>query len=159
MIDDVDLKILSIVQADARTPRDEIARQVGLDPSAIAGRIERLEKRGIISGYLARLSPRALGLELTAFVFVQTDCRQEAAKTAALLAKIPEVLEVHRVAGKDCYLVKVRVANTEALGRLVREKLEAIRFVRSTETTIVLKTLKETARLPLKRLAPRTASA
>jgi Lrp/AsnC family leucine-responsive transcriptional regulator len=159
MIDDVDLKILSIVQADARTPRAEIARRAGVEPAAIAGRIKKLERRGVISGYPARLSPKALGLGLMAFVFVKTDGREGAEKTAALLAKVPEVLEVHRVAGDDCYLVKVRVANTEALGRLLRDKFETIRFVRSTQTTVVLKTLKETDLLPLGQSPARAASA
>jgi Lrp/AsnC family leucine-responsive transcriptional regulator len=67
----------------------------------------------------------------------------------ALLAQIPEVQEVHHVAGEDCYLVKVRVADTEALGALLREKVGAVKNVRSTRTTIVLGTLKETHRLPI----------
>lgn len=152
MIDDIDLKILSIVQADARTSYAEIARQIGLEPGAISGRIQKLERRGIISGYPAQLSPKALGLELMAFVFVKTEGREDPSKTAALLARIPEVMEVHRVAGADCYLAKVQVANTEALARLLRDKFETIPSVCSTETTIVLKTLKESARLPLKKL-------
>jgi Lrp/AsnC family leucine-responsive transcriptional regulator len=78
---------------------------------------------------------------LVAFVFVQTRLRDP--KTATLLARIPEVEELHRIAGEDCYVVRVRVANTEQLGRLVRDKIERIRSVHSTRTTIVLKTLKE----------------
>ncbi|HLF83409.1 MAG TPA: Lrp/AsnC ligand binding domain-containing protein [Blastocatellia bacterium] len=76
-----------------------------------------------------------------AFVFVQTQFRK--AKTAALLARIPEVEELHRIAGEDCYLVRVRVASTEQLGRLVRDKIERISSVHSTRITLVLKTLKD----------------
>jgi Lrp/AsnC family transcriptional regulator, leucine-responsive regulatory protein len=78
---------------------------------------------------------------LVAFVFVQTRLRD--LKIATLLARIPEVEELHRVAGEDCYVVRVRVSNTEQLGRLVRDKIERIKSVRSTRTTLVLKTLKD----------------
>jgi ATPase subunit of ABC transporter with duplicated ATPase domains len=66
-----------------------------------------------------------------------------------VLAGRPEVQELHHVAGEDCYLVKVRVADTAELGRLLREKVGVIGSVRSTRTTIVLETIKETGRLPL----------
>ena len=66
-----------------------------------------------------------------------------------ILARIPEVLEVHHVAGEDCYLVKVRTANTEALGRLLREKIGSIDAVTSTRSTIVLETMKETTDVPV----------
>jgi Lrp/AsnC family leucine-responsive transcriptional regulator len=78
---------------------------------------------------------------LVAFVFVRTQLRD--LKTATLLAKIPEVEELHRLAGKDCYVVRVRVESTEELGRLVRDKIERIKSVHSTRTTLVLKTLKD----------------
>jgi len=78
---------------------------------------------------------------LVAFVFVQT--RLLGSKTATQLARIPEVEELHRIAGDDCYVVRVRVANTEHLGRLVRDKIERIKSVNSTRTTLVLKTLKD----------------
>ena len=81
---------------------------------------------------------------LVAFVFVQTWARERNA--AVLLARIPEVEEVHRVAGEDCYVVRVRVSNTEQLGSLVREKIERIKAVCSTRTTLVLKTVKDKGR-------------
>src|SRR6266705_4509855 len=77
---------------------------------------------------------------LVAFVFVQTQLRD--LKTATLLARIPEVEELHRIAGEDCYVARVRVESTEELGRLVRDKIERIKSVHSTRTTLVLKTLK-----------------
>ena len=78
---------------------------------------------------------------LVAFVFVQT--RFRGGNTATSLARIPEVEELHRIAGEDCYVVRVRVASTDALDRLVREKIERIKSVHSTRTTLVLKTLKD----------------
>lgn len=81
---------------------------------------------------------------LVAFVFVRTDAPDRDA--AALLARIPQVVEVHRVAGEDCYLLKVCLSSTAELGWLVRERIERIESVRSTRTTIVLKTVKERGR-------------
>lgn len=78
---------------------------------------------------------------LVAFVFVQTEFRDQ--KTATLLARIPEVEELHRIAGEDCYVVRVRVTGTDELDRLVRNKIERIKSVRSTRTTLVLKTFKD----------------
>lgn len=78
---------------------------------------------------------------MLAFVFLKTTpLRADAAK---LVSRIPEVEEVHRVAGEDSYIVRVRVANTEDLGRFVRDKIETIKSVSSARTTLVLKTLKD----------------
>jgi len=149
MIDEVDKKILTIIQNDARTPNAEIARRIGMAPSAVFERIRKLEAQGIIQGYEARLNPHALGLGLLAFIQVRTEGLAGTMQTGAQLAAIPGVQEVHDIAGADCFLVKVRAADTEALGRLIREQIGAIESVRSTRTTIVLTTLKESARLPL----------
>src|SRR5215216_1552953 len=149
MIDEIDKQILKILQQNARTPNAEIARQVGLVPSAILERIRKLEERKVIQGYGVRLNGRALGLGLLAFVLVRTDELAGESVAASALAAMPEVLEVHHIAGEDCFLVKVRTADTEALGRLLREQIGAIESVRSTRTTIVLHTTKETEALPL----------
>jgi Lrp/AsnC family leucine-responsive transcriptional regulator len=148
-LDPVDLQILALLQKDARTSNAEIGRRVGLVPSAIFQRLRKLEKLGVILGYEARIDPRAVGLGLAAFVFVKVDERVGSRETALLLAKLREVQELHYIAGEDCYLVKVRVADTAELGRLLREKVGVIGAVRSTRTTIVLETIKETAKLPL----------
>lgn len=148
MFDEIDAKILTIIQNDARISNAEIARQVGMAPSAIFERIRKLEAQGVIRGYEARLSPEALDLRLLAFVFVRTS-EMNSAETEEILADIPGVQEVHHVAGEDCYLLKVRVANTEALGQLLRERIHTLKSVSSTRSTIVLHTLKETAELPI----------
>lgn len=149
MNDTIDVQIVNIIQTDARISVAEIARQLGMAPSGILERIRKLEARGVIRGYEARLDPQVLGRGLLAFVFVSADERVGSGETGALLAAIPDVQEVHHIAGEDCYLVKVRVANTEALARLLRDRFGALDAVRSTRTTIVLTTLKETATLPV----------
>lgn len=149
MIDGTDTEILKILQSNSRTSNAEIARQVGLAPSAVFERIRKLEERGVIERYEARVNPKVTGLPLLAFVFVRADEKPGAEATAARVAAIPEVLEVHDVAGEDCLLVKVRAADTEALGRLLRERFGAIDSITSTRTTIVLETVKESSALPL----------
>jgi Lrp/AsnC family leucine-responsive transcriptional regulator len=148
-IDSTDRAILDLLQANARISNADIARQIGMAPSAILDRIRKLEARGVIRGYEARLDSHALGLGLVAFVFVKTEERVGSVATGEFLARIPEVQEVHHVAGEDCYLVKVRVENTEALGRLLRDRFGSLPSVRNTRTTIVLNTVKDSALLPL----------
>jgi Lrp/AsnC family leucine-responsive transcriptional regulator len=149
MFDSTDTKILNILQSNARTTNADIAREVGMAPSATLERIRKLEARGAIRGYEARVEPQALGLDLLAFVNVRSSEVPGNASTGDQLVEIPEVLEVHHVAGEDCYLVKMRAANPEALGRLLRERVGSIPTVTGTRTTIVLGTLKETSRLPV----------
>ncbi|MGH7719400.1 MAG: Lrp/AsnC family transcriptional regulator [Gemmatimonadaceae bacterium] len=149
MIDDIDRKILQILQDDARTSNAEVARMVGMAPSAVFERIRKLEQKGVILGYTARLDPHALGLGLLAFVFVRAEDRKGAPWTETALAGIAGVQEVHNIAGEDCFLVKVRAPNTESLGSLLRDGFKSLKTVSSTRTTIVLQTVKETSQLPL----------
>lgn len=149
MIDEIDRKILEALQAEARISNAELARQVGMAPSAILERVRKLEERGMILGYSARLGPKPLGAGLVAFVAVRAEERMGAPETAARLAELPEIQEVHHIAGEDCFLAKVRVADVEALGKLLRERIGSIPTVRSTKTTIVLETVKETSAVPI----------
>lgn len=147
MIDDIDKSILTIIQENGRESNAEIARQVGLAPSAVLERIKKLEERGVIKGYEAKLDPQQVGLGLTVFVSVRTSECYGGVEEA--LAAMPEVLEVHDVAGEDCCLIKVRVRDTEELGKLLREKIKQIPKLIGTQTTVVLQTFKETSALPL----------
>jgi Lrp/AsnC family transcriptional regulator, leucine-responsive regulatory protein len=148
-IDEIDSKILKLLQANARIPQVEIAREVGLAPSAILERIRKLEARGIVQGYAALLDPRALGQGMLAFVAVRSAEPPGDDRVAKALASVPEVLEVHHVAGEDCYLVKLRARDAAHVGELLRTRIGGISGVTSTRTTIVLETVKETPRLPV----------
>ena len=152
MIDEISLKILKILQEKARIPNVEVARQVGLAPSAVLERIRKLEKQGIIDGYEVRLNPKRFAKSLVAFVSVKLKQLGDEIRVGQKLALIPEVQEVHYVAGEDAFLVKVRAADTEDLSRLTRDKIGAIASVRSTQTAIVLSTYKETARIPIEKI-------
>jgi Lrp/AsnC family transcriptional regulator, leucine-responsive regulatory protein len=148
-LDDIDLRILELLQANARETQVEIAKAVGLAPSAVQERIRKLEARGVLRGYTIQIDPRALDVGLLAFVAVRSDEAGSENRIAQLLAEHSEVLEVHHVAGDDCYLIKVRSRDAEHLGQLLRTRFARIPGVRSTRTTIVLETVKETSRLPI----------
>lgn len=151
ILDQQDLRILEILQANARETQADIARDIGLAPSAVLERMRKLEAKGVIRGYSAQVDPRSLTLPLLAFVAVRSDEGTTGDHVAQALAQSPEVLEVHHVAGEDCYLIKIRARDAEHLGVLLRTRFLRIPGVRSTRTTIVLETVKETARLPIPR--------
>jgi Lrp/AsnC family leucine-responsive transcriptional regulator len=130
----------------------EVARQVGMAPSAVLERIRKLEKSGLIDGYEVRLNPERFGKSQVAFIHVRTGGKDGKHGLVDSLAALPQVQEIHYVAGRDSYLLKVRETDTQALGRLVRERIAPLKDVVSTDTTIVMNTFKETARIPIDEL-------
>jgi Lrp/AsnC family leucine-responsive transcriptional regulator len=150
MLDDISLKILKILQEKARIPNVEVARQVEMAPSAVLERIRKMERQGIIDGYEVRLNPEQFDRRQIAFVEIGTRSVGDRPETGRKLAAIPEIQEVHYVAGVDCFLVKLRIADTAELAAVIQEKIAAIKEVVSTKTTTVLRTYKETARIPIR---------
>jgi Lrp/AsnC family transcriptional regulator, leucine-responsive regulatory protein len=149
IIDELDAKILELLQQNARMTQADIAKAVGLAPSAVLERMRKLEGKGAIREYAAAIDPHVADLPLLAFVWVRTSEYGPEQPSARALADIPEVLEVHHVAGEDCYLLKVRARDAEHLGQLLRQHIAAVPHVTSTRTTVVLGTTKETTRLPI----------
>ncbi len=149
MIDSTDLQLLALLQENARTSNADLARRLEMAPSAIHQRLRKLEERGVVRGYAVRIDPVVVDRGLVAFLHLQTDERLGEFHAADEIARLPEVLELHDVAGEDCYLAKVRAKDTADLHRLIREVIAGVEGVRSTRTTIVLKTLKESGDLPL----------
>jgi Lrp/AsnC family leucine-responsive transcriptional regulator len=149
-IDEIDRRILGLLQENARMTQTEVARAVGLAPSAVLERLRKLEARGAITGYVALVDPHVVDLRMLAFVAVRTNVvGDKEREVAARLAAIPEVLEVHHVAGEDCLLLKMRARDAEHVGALLRNQVSAIPGVSSTRTTIVLGSMKESPRLPI----------
>ena len=149
MIDQIDGTILSILQQNARTSQSELAKAVGLAPSAVLERLRKLTAKGVIRDYVALIDPHVVERGLLAFVAVRSAEHGPEMPSANALARIPEVLEVHHVAGDDCYLLKVRARDAEHLGRLLRQYIAATPGVTSTRTTIVLETVKEDPRIAI----------
>ena len=149
MLDAIDLEIVRLLQENARLPQVEIARSIGLAPSAVLERLRKLEARGVITGYVALIDPRSLDQRLLAFIAVRTTDRPGEGRVARELAAVSEVLEVHHVAGEDCLMLKVRARDPEHLAQILRDRLGHIAGIQSTRTTIVLESIKESARLAI----------
>ena len=149
MLDNTDKKILYLLQKDARMANAEIARRLKMAPSGILERLRKLKDRDIIKEYVAHLDPKALDFGLLAFVYIKTNEKRVKWDVGEIVSKIPGVLEVHDIAGDECYVVKLRTKDTGSLYRLLRDDFGSIDAIASTRTTIVLRTLKETSDLPL----------
>jgi Lrp/AsnC family transcriptional regulator, leucine-responsive regulatory protein len=145
MFDEIDLKILKILQKKARIPNVEVSRQVGMAPSAVLERIRKLEKQGYIDGYEVRLNPQRFRRGLVGFIHIDLEAGVDGRSLSAELARMDEIQEIHFIGGEDGFLIKVRVAGIPELDHLVRDQIRAIAGIRSTRTSIVLTTIKETA--------------
>lgn len=146
-LDQIDYQILRIMQNNARTNNADIARELGMAPSAILERVKKLEQKEVILQYNAKISPSAIDQNLLSFIFIKTSDIIGEQGVAYLLAEIPEVQEVHDIAGDDGYLIKVRTSDAAGLVDLMRNTLGKIEGIISTRTTIVLETIKEHQKL------------
>ncbi len=143
VVDGIDRQILDLLQRDARLTQQEIAKRVKLSQPSVADRIRKLEEQGIITSYVARCDPQHLGKDITAFIGVSVGHPQHFDEFAKKVASLADILECHRVAGIDSYILKVRTENTRALDRLLVEEIRTIPGVTRTQTTLVLSSIKE----------------
>lgn len=143
ILDKIDLSILRLMQENARISNADMARELNMAPSGVLERVKKLEHKNVILQYTTRLNPAPLQQKLLAFIFMKAADGLGCSTTGKELAKIPEVQEVHNIAGDDCYLVKVRTADSAALMDLMRNQFSKIPNILSTRTTIVMETVKE----------------
>jgi Lrp/AsnC family leucine-responsive transcriptional regulator len=150
-LDRIDRRILGALQADGRITNLDLADRVGLSPTATAERVKRLTRDGYILGYTALLDPNKLQRGLLVFVEIKLDrMNPEVFDTfAAAVARAPEVLECHLIAGGFDYLVKARVRDMEAYRVFLSEVLMALPGVRETHTYPVMEEVKDTMTLPV----------
>jgi len=153
-IDEIDIRILEILQENGRTKRSELAEAVKLSVPSISERLRKLEGAGIIKGYNTLLAPRKIGLEVTAFIFVRSESSKYYPKIIECAMQQDEVLECHAITGDGSHLLKVRTESTASLERLL-SRIQAWPGVLSTRTDIVLSSPKESTALPLKYWRPR----
>jgi Lrp/AsnC family leucine-responsive transcriptional regulator len=142
-LDDLDHRLIDLLQRDGRATQLELSRAVGLSQPAVAERIRKLEERGVITGYTARVDATKLGKDITAFIGVSVEHPKYFENFAKKVLALPDILECHRVAGQDSYILKVKTANTRSLDSLLVETLRTISGVTRTQTTIVLSSIKE----------------
>lgn len=139
-LDALDVQILNLLLRDGRAPAAQISEQIGLSRPAVAERIEKLERNGVIRGTTAVVLPAALGRDVTAFIAARGGhLDPKASRAFRELMKSDEILEVHTVAGDDCYLIKVRTDSIPSLNAIVT-RLTSAPIALATRTTIVMET-------------------
>ncbi len=148
-MDKTDLDILKILQQKARIPNVEVARSIGMAPSAILERIKKLEARGVIQGYEVRLNPDMFDCPMTAFVHIHIKTPALIQTAGEQLSAIDQVQEVHYLAGEDALMAKVKTSGNKELDKIIRKDIAAIEAVGATRTSIALSTFKESAKIKL----------
>ncbi|MDT7571017.1 MAG: Lrp/AsnC family transcriptional regulator, leucine-responsive regulatory protein [Actinomycetota bacterium] len=138
-MDDIDRRLVALLVADARASYAELARAVGLSAPSVHDRVRRLERSGAITGYAAVVDPHAVGLGVTALVGILQREGVEQDDLATSLAAIEEVEDCWFVAGEEAFVVKVRVADIDALEHILGV-LRRTKGVARTRTTVVLST-------------------
>ena len=148
MIDEIDFKILEILQKEGRTKRNELAETVGLSLPAASERLKKLEDSGIIKGYYARLDHHLLGNDVTAFIITTVDSSRHFASFVEHVNNTQEIQECHAITGDGTHLIKLRTENTAGLERLLG-KIQSWQGVTKTTTSVVLSTSKETSQIKI----------
>lgn len=142
-IDEIDVQILEMLQADGRVKRNQIAEAVGLSLPSVSDRMRKLEERGVVTGYGAILDAKRLHIDITAFIRVMVDTSDRYARFVELASALDEVQEVHSITGEGSHILKVRTRNTTSLERLL-STIQSWPGVHGTSTSIVLSSFKET---------------
>ncbi|WP_309643943.1 Lrp/AsnC ligand binding domain-containing protein [Phenylobacterium sp.] len=150
-LDDIDRRLLRVLQRDGRISNLDLAQQCHLSPSACSDRVRRLKDRGVILGYSALLDPMAIDRALLIFVEVQLDrtTGDTFNEFAQAAQRSPEILECHMVAGGFDYLIKARVRDMEAYRGFLGDVLVRMPGVRETRTYAVLEEVKSVTELPV----------
>ena len=148
-LDDIDRKLLGLLQENGRTPFAELGKAVGLSISSANERVRKLHDRGVIEGVYSAISPAALRLDLLAFVFVGWTDQATEEPFLARAAHEPSILECHHVTGQWNALLKIRTRTPRDLELFLSSIVKAIPGVQRTETLIVMSSAKETFRLPV----------
>lgn len=148
-MDKTDLQILQILQKKARIPNVEVARNIGMAPSAVLERIKKLEAQGVIEGYEVRLNANMFHCSMIAFIQIKVSSASQLSETGRRLAGIEQIQEVHYLAGEDCLMIKLRVADNIELEKILKSEIASLDAVRETKTFIVLSTYKESAKILL----------
>lgn len=146
-LDDIDARLLNRLQRDGRISRTELAEEVDLSVPAVSERLRKLTERGVLTGFCATADAKRLGFDITAFIRVDVRGSEHYPTFLDTVTVLDAVLEVHSITGDGSHILKVRTENTTSLERLL-SRLQQIEGVRSTASSIVLSTFKETRALP-----------
>lgn len=145
-LDDIDLRLIEMLQEHGRVSQHDMAVAVGLSSPAVGDRLRKLEERGVIRHYTVVVDPRKLGLDVTAFIAVGMAGSQFYPEFRARVGEHPAVLECHSITGQGSHLLKIRTESTSGLEALLAE-IQSWPGVQWTTTSIVLSTIKESSRV------------
>ena len=148
-LDEIDFTIIDLLQKNARIKRNELAEKTGLSVPSVTDRLHKLENNGIIDSYLTKLNHKALGRDITAFIIVTSESSSHYKDFITHALQTHEILECHSITGDGSHILKIRTENTSTLEKLL-SKIQSWKGVRSTRTSIVLTTYKESFKLELK---------
>jgi len=150
-LDAIDRRILTVLQRDSRITNAELSERVNLSPSACHRRVQRLEEDGFIAGYVALLDARKLGKPTIVFVEITLQSQAEDLLDAfeREVAKVPDILECHLMAGTADYLIKILAEDTEDFARIHRRFLSRLPGVRQMQSSFALRTVVQTTALPV----------
>ena len=157
-LDEIDRKLLALIQADSSLSYAALGAEVGLSVSAVNERVRKLERQGVVRDYVALLDPKLVGAESLAFVEIALGNQGRAGAVAKLLAQYVEVQEVHRITGSYQLMVKLRTQGLAELEILLKTALADLSDIAGTRVVVVLGSDKETPALPIKALAPAGAT-
>lgn len=147
-LDEIDIRILELLQSNCKQPLAKIGDQVGLSAPAVVDRVKKLEDCGVVLAYRGILDARQLGKDVTAFIGVCIGHPRRIAEFEALVASFTDVLECHHVTGQHTLLLKVKTESTSSLEVLI-SKVRSIEGVERTETMVVLSTHTERTQIAL----------
>jgi Lrp/AsnC family leucine-responsive transcriptional regulator len=148
MLDDIDLKILDILQKQGRKRRNLLAEEIGLSLPSTSERLRKLEEAGFITGYAATVDPKKLGKDITAFILVSVDSSKHYQSFVDHADANEEILECHAITGEGSHILKIRTTNTSTLEKLLA-KIQSWTGVTGTRTHLVLSSSKETSKIKL----------
>lgn len=150
-LDPTDCRLLNALQRSGRLSNAELSEAVNLSPSACHRRVQRLEKEGYISGYVALLNPRKVNRKTTVFVEITLSAQADEVLDAfeRAVARVPEVLECHLMAGQADYLLKVVARDAEDFAQIHRRSLASLPGVQGMQSSFALRTVRQTTALPV----------
>lgn len=150
-LDETDIEILRILQADGRITNADLAKRVGLSPPSALQRVRQLEQADLIRGYHAVLDPDRLGFKIMVLAMIQLALHQEQPieRFRRSVQEIPEIVECYHVSGEFDFLLKILVKDIRSYEALIREKISKIKGVGQIKSSFVLACPKQTTQIPL----------
>jgi len=147
-LDNLDIKILNILQENGRTKRSVIAEKVGLSLPSLSDRMKKLEDNGVIAGYYAKLNKKLFNYDIMAFISIIMDSSKNYPQLADNIKDTPEILECYSILGEGSHMLKALVKDTQSLEMLL-SKIQSWPGVNRTVTSFVLSTIKESTKINL----------